>query len=165
MDGDFKYASKGVAGAGLGLGIAGTALGLMNGNGCGLNGLFGGYNRNGCGDNAYETKEAAMLREQVATLTSERYADTVATDTFKAMVGYVEKLNDKITANQRDTFVALADLDKNQAVQMERSRCQEGQIQSILHRLNGITKEVVPASAVCPAPMPLYNSWEAPREA
>lgn len=33
------YASKGVAGSGLGLGIAGTALGLLNGNG--LGGLFG----------------------------------------------------------------------------------------------------------------------------
>lgn len=28
-----EYASKGVAGAGLGLGIAGTALGLLNNNG------------------------------------------------------------------------------------------------------------------------------------
>lgn len=28
-----EYASKGMAGAGLGLGIAGTALGLLNGDG------------------------------------------------------------------------------------------------------------------------------------
>lgn len=42
-----EFASKGVAGSGLGLGIAGTALGLLNanGNGCGLlGGLFGGGN-------------------------------------------------------------------------------------------------------------------------
>lgn len=38
-----KFGKKGVAGAGLGLGIAGTALGLLNGNGGGLlSGLFGG---------------------------------------------------------------------------------------------------------------------------
>lgn len=37
------YASKGVAGSGLGLGIAGTALALLN-NGNGLGGLFGGSN-------------------------------------------------------------------------------------------------------------------------
>lgn len=36
-----EYASKGVAGAGLGLGIAGTALGLLKDGG--LNGLFGGH--------------------------------------------------------------------------------------------------------------------------
>jgi hypothetical protein len=47
-----EFASKGVAGAGLGLGIAGTALGVMSG---GLNGILGGigcnngWNRFGCG--------------------------------------------------------------------------------------------------------------------
>lgn len=43
-----EFASKGVAGSGLGLGIAGTALGLLNngGNGNGLlGGLFGGGNQ------------------------------------------------------------------------------------------------------------------------
>lgn len=46
-----EYASKGVAGTALGLGIAGTALWLLNGglNGCG-NGLFGLNNRCGCGN-------------------------------------------------------------------------------------------------------------------
>lgn len=37
------FASKGVAGAGLGLGIAGTALGLLNG---GIPGLLGGWGYN-----------------------------------------------------------------------------------------------------------------------
>ena len=37
-----EFASKGVAGTGLGLGIAGTALGLLNGNGNILGGLLGG---------------------------------------------------------------------------------------------------------------------------
>ena len=42
-----EYASKGVAGSGLGLGIAGTALGLLNngGNGGVLGGLFGNNNQ------------------------------------------------------------------------------------------------------------------------
>lgn len=44
-----EFASKGVAGSGLGLGIAGTALGVLNssanGNGL-LGGLFGGGNQN-----------------------------------------------------------------------------------------------------------------------
>ena len=47
MEIEIEYASKGVAGAGLGLGIAGTALGLLNGNG--LGGLLGGWN--GCNGN------------------------------------------------------------------------------------------------------------------
>lgn len=43
-----EFASKGVAGAGLGLGIAGTALGLLNGSGNGLAGILNG----GCNANA-----------------------------------------------------------------------------------------------------------------
>ena len=45
-----EFASKGVAGSGLGLGIAGTALGLLNG---GLGNILGtGYNNNcGCNEN------------------------------------------------------------------------------------------------------------------
>ena len=46
-----EFASKGVAGTGLGLGIAGTALGLMNGNGGILGTLFGGINHC-CGESA-----------------------------------------------------------------------------------------------------------------
>lgn len=53
-----EFASKGVAGSGLGLGIAGTALGLLNNGG---NGLLGGFGQtdhvvslNGlCGDDQY----------------------------------------------------------------------------------------------------------------
>ena len=41
-----EYASKGVAGSGLGLGIAGTALGLLNANG---GGLLGGLLGSNCG--------------------------------------------------------------------------------------------------------------------
>lgn len=43
-----EFASKGVAGSGLGLGIAGMALGLLNngGNGGLLGGLLGGGNQN-----------------------------------------------------------------------------------------------------------------------
>ena len=40
------FASKGVAGSGLGLGIAGTALGLLNNNGNLLGGLLGTGNYN-----------------------------------------------------------------------------------------------------------------------
>lgn len=42
-----EFASKGVAGAGLGLGIAGTALGVLNANGCG-NGILGNLFGNRC---------------------------------------------------------------------------------------------------------------------
>ena len=46
-----EFASKGVAGSGLGLGIAGTALVVLNG---GLGNILGGLTNNcGCGNNQY----------------------------------------------------------------------------------------------------------------
>ena len=63
MEYENKYASKGVAGTGLGLGIAGTALGLLNGNGLGiLNGNNGNYC--GCSENFFsESIRSFKLQE------------------------------------------------------------------------------------------------------
>lgn len=63
-----EFASKGVAGSGLGLGIAGTALGLLNngGNGNGLlGGLFGGGNQN----------VVSALQAENGMLKAENYSD------------------------------------------------------------------------------------------
>jgi hypothetical protein len=40
--------------------------------------------------------------------------------------------------------------------------CINNQIATISATLGGITKTVVPITAVCPEPMKLYNSWTAP---
>ena len=40
--------------------------------------------------------------------------------------------------------------------------CLDGTIAGMMGTLNNITKTIVPASAICPAPMPLHNSWVAP---
>lgn len=63
-----EFASKGVAGSGLGLGIAGTALGLLNngGNGGGvLGGLLSGGNQN----------VVSALQAENGMLKAERYSD------------------------------------------------------------------------------------------
>lgn len=90
-----EYASKGVAGAGLGTGIAGLSLGVLNslGNGGLLNGILGGWNGNNgcyaavCGENmpvsrydAQKDAEIAKLRSEVAlrdanTFTDQKFAD------------------------------------------------------------------------------------------
>ena len=71
-----EFASRGVAGAGLGLGIAGTALALLNNGGCGLGGLLGGGN---CGGMQVLVSEQAG---QIARLSAEKYADGVGINTF-----------------------------------------------------------------------------------
>lgn len=62
-----EFASKGVAGSGLGLGIAGTALGLLNngGNGGLLGGLLGGGNQN----------VVSALQAENSMLKAENYSD------------------------------------------------------------------------------------------
>lgn len=42
--------------------------------------------------------------------------------------------------------------------------CLDGTIANIMGTLGNITKPIVPMSAICPAPMPQYNSWVAPTE-
>lgn len=40
--------------------------------------------------------------------------------------------------------------------------CLDQTIAGMMGTMNNITKTIVPASAICPAPMPLHNSWVAP---
>ena len=93
MELENKYASKGVAGSGLGLGIAGTALGLLNGNG--LGGLFGN-NVNGCSEDHYVNRYELGLQQELAAkdskiglLESNIYTDSKIADVY-------ERLNQKI---------------------------------------------------------------------
>lgn len=61
-----EFASKGVAGSGLGLGIAGTALGLLNNGGNGiLGGILGGGNQN----------VVSALQAENSMLKAENYSD------------------------------------------------------------------------------------------
>ena len=106
-----EFASKGVAGTGLGLGIAGTALGLMANscnNGCGgglLGNLLGGGCRNNCGNDMaaaglafFESKEASSLREQVARLTAEKYADNVGIQVYKEALAASNKNDERLNS-------------------------------------------------------------------
>lgn len=98
------YASKGVAGSALGLGIAGTALALLNGNG-----LFGwGKARNE--DMYLERKEC----QDYVDLTKEFYAGRIQSIRDSADVFYnmEAKLNDsafRLYKSQRDNYDILAD--------------------------------------------------------
>lgn len=126
-----NVASQGVGGAGLGLGIAGTALGLLSGNG--LN-LFGNNNMN-CQD----TRTISALESKIAKLESEKYTDSVGT-------GVYAEINKKYT----ELAQFIAEMDKRtavfEAVNAERINCMNGRILA----LEGLTKLVVPNGSVCP---------------
>ena len=154
MEYENKYASKGVAGAGLGLGIAGTALGLLAG---GLNGtgILNARNTNcGCSEehfvNRYEATQSARIAEletEVKLRDSNIYTDAKILDLYKYVdgkFGVIEgQLCEQRVYNATNT-AAVA--------------CIQGQVA----QLASLTKLIVPATNICPEPMPQYNSWTAP---
>lgn len=148
------FASKGVAGAGLGLGIAGTALGLLNGNG--LGGLLGGWNNGNCGCNEnmlvnrYEASQSARIAE-LETEVKLRDANTYTLTEMGKLRDYVDRRFEGVNAQLCQQAVINAQTVANISC-----------MQNTINTLSGLTKTVIPITSVCPEPMPQYNSWTAP---
>lgn len=124
-----EYASKGVAGSGLGLGIAGTALALLQGGGLGgiLGGGWGGWGCNGGAAVAGGMGLAALAEKdaKIAQLSAEL-------DTDRKLIQVWDNLNTKREATDKDVATLKAKCDYMQYI------------------LGNITKVVVPNTAVCP---------------
>lgn len=142
MEYENKYASKGVGGTGLGLGIAGTALGLMAG---GLNGtgLFNGNgNYCGCSEDHYVNRyelsmqnELASKDSKIALLESNIYVDSKIADVY-------ERLNTKIGGIEAQ----ICQQNVYNATNTATINCLAGQIA----QLQNLTKLVIPNGSVCP---------------
>lgn len=152
MEHENKFASRGVAGAGLGLGIAGTALGLMAGNG-GFN-LFGNNANCGCNEdhyvNRYEAAQSARIAEletEVKLRDSNIYTDSKILDLYKYVDGKFGCIESELC--QQRVY---------NATNTSAIACINGQIATLM----ALTKTVIPADNVCPQPMAMYNSWTAP---
>ena len=156
------YASKGVAGSGLGLGIAGTALGLLN-NG-GLGGLFGGNCQN----------VIAEKDSKIAKLEAEKYSDASNIELYKQIKSELKET----IANERATYKEFnslqeklfkSELEKQsmltaQGIQglQAQINCTNNHLNCLQTVVNSITKTIVPKEAICPEYMNRYNSWTAP---
>lgn len=149
---EHNYASKGVGGAGLGLGIAGTALGLMNG---GLPGLFGGLSGNcGCNEDHFVNRYEAAQSARIAELETEvklRDANVYTMSEMGKLRDYVDRRFECVNASINSQAVINAQVAANLSC-----------LTSTVNTLSGLTKTVIPITAVCPEPMPQYNSWTAP---
>lgn len=149
-----EYASKGVAGSGLGLGIAGTALGLLNGNG--LGGLFGGWNGGcvapanaACSENVLVNRYEAGLQaaiaakdSQIALRDANTYNDQKLLEVYKYFDGELKDVRNTLCAqavhNQKteDSFVLARqdiaavrnDLHKEIMLEAERRCCGDNSI-------------------------------------
>ena len=147
------YASKGVAGTGLGLGIAGTALGLLNNNG-GLSGILGGTSRATCNEdhyvNRYEASQSARIAEletEVKLRDANTYTDQKLLEVYRYFDNKLDCVNAAINAQ------AVYNATNTAAI-----NCINGQIAQIM----ALTKVVIPTASICPEPMARYNSWVAP---
>ena len=134
-----EYASKGVAGAGLGLGIAGTALGVLNGGG--LGNIFG-VNQNGCAEdhfvNRYELNMQNTITNKDMEIAYLRGRDAAKSDSLE-LYKYVDG---RFNAVERE----LADNRTYNAVNTATISCMQGQIAQLL----ALTKVVVPNTSICP---------------
>lgn len=133
-----EFASKGVAGAALGTGIAGLSLGVLNG----MGGLLGGWGGNCCSEstpvNRYEltlVQEIASKDTRIGLLEADKYTDQKLTEVYKDLNGQISNLQSQINAQ------AVYNATMNGTVS-----CIQGQIA----QLQGLTKLVVPNTSVCP---------------
>ena len=148
-----EFASKGVSGSALGIGIGALTLSLLNG---GLGNVLGGLGMGNCGcnENMLVNRYELGLQNQIASkdgnfalLESNIYTD--------------KKLND--LRNYIDAKVGVVEGAVNaQAVYNATNTATIGCIQGQIAQLQGLTKVVIPITSVCPEPMKLYNSWTAP---
>lgn len=151
-----EFASKGVAGSGLGLGIAGTALGLLNGN----NGLLGGLFNNGCNCsenqvvNRYELaqeQKIAQLESQIALRDANTFTDGKILDLYKYVDGELKAI--KETQNAKWTDQAVINCKHTSGLSVLGT-----QIADVTNVVNGITKTAVPSSVICDFGCPCNNS-------
>lgn len=149
---DMNFASKGVAGAGLGLGIAGTALGILNNGGLGT--IFSGMGTAGCSDNVAVNRYELGLQNDITNKDMEiaylKGINAAKTDSLE-LYKYVDGRFRSIEAQIASQAVVNAQITANLSC-----------LQNSVAALSGLTKTVIPIGNVCPEPMPAYNSWTAP---
>ena len=145
-----EFASKGVAGSGLGLGIAGTALGLLNSNGNGLFGNLFGRNMYQCNENTpvtrYELQQEskiAELQSQIALRDANTYNDQKLLEVYKYFDGQIKDVRATICANDKTQSVINAKFESGLDVL-------GSQVASINNTISNLTKVVIPNRNVCP---------------
>lgn len=142
-----EFASKGVAGSGLGLGIAGTALGLLNGGLNGIGGLFNGTNTcsENCLVNRYELgqeQKISELQSQIALRDANTYNDQKMLELYKYFDGEIKNL--KEAQSNKWTDQAVINCKMNSGLEVLSS-----QVTAISNTVSNITKTAVPTSAIC----------------
>lgn len=146
MEVEKTYASKGLAGAALGTGIGGLALGVLNG---GLGNLLGGWNNGTCSEqipvSRYEAGQAAkisQLESQAALRDANTYSDQKLLEVYKYFDGELkdvratlcnqavhnQRTEDSFALAHQDIAAVKADLSAKIAMEAERRCCADNAI-------------------------------------
>ena len=150
MEHENSYASKGLAGTALGIGIGALGLEALGG---GLGNIFGG-NRAACeADHPVSRREADMaaeiaeLKTEKKLLESNTYTDGKILELYRYVDGKFAGVEAQICQQSVVNTQVAANL-----------AC----LTNTVNMLSGLTKTIIPIDNICPPPMPQYNSWTAP---
>jgi hypothetical protein len=136
---EMSYASKGVAGTALGIGIGALGVSALNG---GLGNLF---NMNGgCGDNHYVSQREAGLSARIADLETEVKLRDANTFTM----GEMNKLRDYVDGKFACVERELCDQRVYNATNIANFTCLSNQVAQLM----ALTKNVIPITSICPQP-------------
>lgn len=140
MEYENHYASNGKANTGVALGASALGVSLLNG---GLGSILGGgWNANQSGDSAFINRYEAGMQAKISELETEvklRDANTYTLGEVGKLRDYMERRLDRVEHEICDQKVF-------NATQIGTISCIQGQIA----QLYGLTKLVVPNSAICP---------------
>lgn len=154
--------------------IAGTSIASaasqLLGKGGGLGGLFGCGN---CGANNALAMELAKKDSEIALLKADNYTDQKLVDVYtelrkqdKTQDAVINALASRVaaieTASPLREQLVLCKVNEVASLAQNGICNLTSQVTSLANTVANITKCVVPTSAICPQPMPLYNSWVAP---
>ncbi len=174
MEMNKEYASKGVAGAGLGTGIAGLALGVLNSLG-GLGAAAIDNNKNcgnvdalttlmaasmmgrscapACSENTpvsrYEleqSKTIAAKDAEIGLLKADKYTDQKIVDATAYLMGQIKELEGEVRKNKDEQNAVNMQQVAYNATNTATIGCLQGQVAA----LQGMTKLVIPNTSVCP---------------
>ena len=134
------YASNGKANTGVALGASALGVSLLNG-GLG-NILGGGWNANQSGDSAFINRYEAKQQARISELETE----VKLRDAYTYTIGEVGKLRDYMENRFDRVEHEICDQKVFNATQIGSISC----IQNQIAQLYGLTKLVVPNSAICP---------------
>lgn len=141
--GSKEFASRGVGGTALGIGIGALGLEVLRG---GLGGVLGGNGNGHCGCNEdhlinrYEfglQQELAAKDSRISLLESNIYVDTKIADVYERLNGKIAVLEGQIGQQA----VVNAQIGANIA-------CMQGNIATLM----GLTKTIIPIGNICPEP-------------